>query len=117
MTNIRSSGFDSPAQLREHLAELEDDRNEDADRRNADLQGQISKLRTEVRQLRRLVVETRNRYPASSKKVRDDRFWLRLTATVAATFVLSAAVRYFRLGSAGAAAVPLIASKIRREGR
>ncbi len=123
MTNIRSSGFDNPAQLREHLAELDDaaDR-DDPTHDNADLQRQIAQLRKEMRDLRKLVVQTRAR-PAGhgtarkGKDKRDDRFWLRLATTVAGTLLLSAAVRYFRLGPAGAAAVPLIASKFGGGGR
>ncbi len=124
MTNIRSSGFDNPAQLREHLAELDDaaaDR-DDPTHDNADLQRQIAQLRKEMRDLRKLVVQTRAR-PAGQgatrkgKDKRDDRFWLRLATTVAGTLLLSAAVRYFRLGPAGAAAVPLIASKFSGGGR
>jgi hypothetical protein len=96
VTNIRSSGFDSPAQLREHMADLEDDRGDGQTlRQNADLPRQISELRTEVRELRKLV-KRRTRFPRGLKEQRDDRFWLRLAATVAATFVVTAAVRYFR---------------------
>lgn len=115
MTNIRSSGFDNPAQLREHLEELEDEYDDYGERSSApqaDLQDHISQLRAEVRDLQRLVADSQGRLRRASEAQRDDRFWLQLASAVAATFVLSAAVKYFRLGPAGAAAVPLIASKI-----
>jgi len=114
MTNIRSRGFDSPAQFREHIADLDDylDEEQDWPDPNCELRVQLSQLKDEVRDLRRLIVETRNRQPQTVQKYDDDRFWLRLAATVAATLVLTAAVRYFRLGQAGAVVAPLIASRI-----
>lgn len=112
MTNIRSSGFDNPAQLREHLDELEDAQNERRDILSTDIEDQIARLRTEVRELRKLVVQTRTRLPLVSEETRNNRFWLHIAGSVAATFVLSAALCYLRLGPAGAGTVPLLVSKI-----
>lgn len=69
VTNIRSSGFDTPAQLREHLDELEDEQNERrSDSLNIDLQDQIARLRTEVRELRKLMLQTRTVCRSSWKR-------------------------------------------------
>lgn len=114
MTDIRSSGFDSPAQFREHMADVDDYVQElqGSTDPNAETQIQIARLREDVRELRRLIVEMRSRRPQPSQDSQKDRFWLRVGATVAATFILTAAVRYFRLGPAAAAAVPLVAARL-----
>lgn len=113
MTDIRSSGFDSPAQFREYMADLDDyvHEQQEATDPNAETQAQIARLREDVRELGRLIVEMRSRRPQPLQK-QEDRFWLRVGATVAATFILTAAVRYLRLGPAGTAAVALTAARI-----
>lgn len=114
MTNIRSRGFETPAQFREYIADLDDylDEERGSPDPNREIRIQLSRLQEEIRALRRRIVETRHRQPRTAQKYDDDRFWPRLVATMAATLVITAAVRHFRLGQAGAAVVPLIASRI-----
>lgn len=113
MTDIRSSGFDSPAQFREHMSDLDDYVQElQGSTDPTEAQVQIARLREDVRELRRLIVEMRSGRPQPSQDNQGDRFWLRVGATVAVTFILTAAVRYFRLGPAAAAAVPLVAARL-----
>ncbi len=115
MTNIRSRGFETPAQFREYIADLDDYLDEERgspDADNREVRIQLSLLQDEIRALRSLIIETRHSQPQTAKKYDGDRFWQRLVATMAATLVVAAAVRYFRLGQAGTAVVPLIASRI-----
>lgn len=84
MTNIRTHGFDSPAQLREHWAELED---EAFDAMKAgEVERQLSKLRWEVAQLRIRLAERRSAVASADPGVP----WLWVTGTITAVVVLSA---------------------------
>ena len=108
MTNIRTNGFDSEAQRREHVAEAED---YVAERRAAQedraLRSQIDSLRNEVRQLRSKV----EKLQAPAEEV-GGHPWLRAGATLAATFVLGRLSRAMRLGPVGAIAAPVLGSRI-----
>ncbi len=119
MTDIRAKGFDSPAQLREHLAELEEEspaedpgvRNE-----NPSAQQQIEAIRQEVADLRaRLITIRKQTDGMDARPSRGDVHpWLRVLATAATTYLLGRLVQRLRLGAPGAAAVPMIASQIDR---
>ncbi|MDS7594037.1 hypothetical protein [Agrobacterium tumefaciens] len=111
MTNIKTHGFKDPAQLREHLAELDEEYPAD-DTPNADL----NVFRSDIEELQRDVLELRRRVdeldaPRQPHPAPEFHPWLRVFATAAATFVLGRVFSGLRLGAAGAVAVPLLATK------
>jgi len=116
MTNIKAKGFDSAAQWREHLLELEDDRQPGG---SAQRSGRHS-VETEVAMLRQQVSELRERLSLIRGQTEDvgvpvnanPHPWLRIATTVVTTFVLGRLVQRLRLGAAGAVAVPLIAAQL-----
>lgn len=120
MTNIRAAGFDSPAQLREHLADLDDEE------RPADAQGEISGdplsdiereiawLRKEVEDLRERVDWLFERDRTAATASRGTNPWLRIAITALSTVVIGGLLSRLRLGAAGAAAVPMIVSELGR---
>ncbi len=119
MTDIRAKGFDSPAQLREHLAELE----EESPAEDLVVGNEIPSTQQRIEALRREVADLRARLTTIRKQTdgmdarpsREDLHpWLRVLATVATTFLLGRLVQRLRLGASGAAAVPMIASQIDR---
>ncbi|MGJ7043130.1 hypothetical protein J2Y63_006414 [Shinella sp. BE166] len=118
MTDIRTKGFESPAQLREHLAELEEESPAE-DPRAVDVPSadqQIAALRREVADLRARLATIREQTngmdaPPSRGEIHP---WLRVAATVATTYLLGRLVQRLRLGAPGAAAVPMIASQLDR---
>lgn len=119
MTDIRAKGFDSPAQLREHLAELEDESPADdpvVGNEIPSTQQQIEVLRREVADLRARLASIRKQTDGmDARPLRGDVHpWLRVLATVATTYLLGRLVQRLRLGAPGAAAVPMIASQIDR---
>lgn len=119
MTDIRAKGFDSPAQLRKHLADLEEESPaEDSGVRNENpsTQQQIETLRREVADLRARLTTIRKYTDAKDERpLRGDVHpWLRVLSTAATTYLLGRLVQRLRLGAPGAAAVPMIASQIDR---
>lgn len=121
MTDIRAKGFDSPAQQRERLAELEED-NPAEDPRALDempvsAERQRAALRREVADLRaRLTTIRKQTDGMDGPPSRADMHpWLRVLATAATTYLLGRLVQRLRLGAPGAAAVPMIASQIDRK--
>lgn len=120
MTNIRAAGFDSPAQLREHLAELDDEE------RPADAEGEISDgpliaIEREVAWLRKEVEDLKQRVDwlfehdkASAAAPRETNPWLRIAFTALSTVAIGGLVSRLRLGAAGAAAVPMIVAELGR---
>lgn len=108
MTNIRSSGFDSPAQLREHLADTEPDDQDEPDERSRDNNAvlrELEWLRPDVAVLRKQLTANQNREVTSPGPAQDHP-WVRILVGVAVTTVLGAISRRLRLGAAGATAVP-----------
>lgn len=129
MTNIRTSGFGSPASLRRHLADWDDEMGTDAERDEmpqsdtdafnpAEARREIAWLRKEVFELRERLLTIHDESEletADAPQTRGDRHpWLRIAATVATTYLLGRLVQHMRLGAPGVAAVPLIASQIDR---
>ena len=119
MTDIRAKGFDSPAQLREHLDELEEESPAEdpvVGNEHPSAQQQIEALRQEVADLRaRLTTIRKQTDGMDARPSREDLHpWLRVLATVATTYLLGRLVQRLRLGAPGAAAVPMIASQIDR---
>lgn len=119
MTDFRARGFDSPAQLREHLAELDEESPAgDPAVANGDeaAKRQVAALRREVADLRRRLAAIREKTDGldagPSRGVRHP--WLRVAATVATTYLLGRLVQRLRLGAPGAAAVPMIAAQLDR---
>lgn len=120
MTNIRAKGFDSPAQLREHLAELEEGSHaEDPGLGNEMLlspEQQIAALRLEVADLRTRLTTIREQ--SDGMDMRSSRAnlhaWLRVLAMAGTTYSLGRLVERLRLGAPGAAVVPMITSQIDR---
>jgi len=115
MTNIKAKTFDSAEQLREHLAELDEEAPADdpavpAD--EIDPREQIAALRREVAQLQQRLSSIRSYTDGVSTLTDPDRPWRRIAVTVAATFIFGRLVQKLRLGTLGAAAVPLIATQL-----
>lgn len=113
MTNIKARGFDSAEQLWEHLAELEEEAPADEHVTQDDiaLHEQIAALRREVGDLAELL-SIRNQADLAQTARAVERPWRRIAVTVAATFVLGRIVQKLRLGTPGAAAVPLLATQL-----
>ncbi|CAK7259378.1 MULTISPECIES: hypothetical protein [unclassified Shinella] len=117
MVNVRTSGFDSPAQLREYLAEVEEDGDmveapeRDASRGN--IHRDLAALRKDVAALRRQI-DAMHRHSPRAGRPREDHSWLRIALTIAATALLGNLVQRLRLGTAGAAAMPMIVAKADR---
>lgn len=95
MTNIRSSGFDSPSQLREHLAEIDDAGQEvvtDGQRADDSVAlREIAWLRRDVAVLREQLEATQNQ--STARQQHAEHPWLRLLLAVAMTTVLGAIAR------------------------
>jgi len=117
MTNIRAKGFDNAEQLREHLAELGDEAPADdpaVEVEGIDPRDQIAALRKEIAELHQQLASTRGYSVGVSAPTEPDQPWRRIAVTVAATFIFGRLVQKLRLGTAGAAAVPLIATQLGR---
>ncbi|AOF93424.1 hypothetical protein [Sinorhizobium sp. RAC02] len=119
MTDIRAKGFDSPAQLREHLAEIEEAilvSNPDVKGDNLSTGRQLAALRREVADLRGRLVAIRGQADGIDTPLsRGERHaWLRIAAIIAVTCLLGRLVQRLRLGASGAAAVPMIATQLDR---
>lgn len=119
MTDIRAKGFDSPAQLREHLAELEEESPAEdpvVGNEHPSPQQQIEALRREVADLRARLASIRKQTDGMGVRPSpgDVHPWLRVLATAATTYLLGRLVQRLRLGAPGAAAVPMIASQLDR---
>ncbi|MCQ4633973.1 hypothetical protein GB927_028335 [Shinella sp. CPCC 100929] len=119
MTDIRAKGFDSPAQLREHLTELEEEspaEDPGVGNERPSAQQQIEALRREVADLHARLTSIRKQTDGmGARRSRGDIHpWLRVLATAATTYLLGRLVQRLRLGAPGAAAVPMIASQIDR---
>lgn len=115
MTNIKVRGFDTTAQLQEHLAELEEDATEeDAGFQTGEANPlhELSRIRKEIAELRQQLSAIRIHTERIPEPPIADRPWLRIAVTVGATFVLGRLVQRLRLGTPGAAAVPLIATQV-----
>lgn len=111
MTDIKTRGFKDPAELRERLAELEDE-----PPAVEAPQAAGKKFRLEIEELQKDVSELKRRVNAISAQRRSHHSterhpWLRIFATAAATFVLGRVFSGLRLGTTGAVAVPLLATK------
>ncbi|WP_312223709.1 hypothetical protein [Rhizobium rhizoryzae] len=115
MTNIKARGFDTTAQLQEHLAELEDEGTEEEasfQTGEGHSQDELAAIRNEIAELRQQLAAIRSHTKRIPEPTVADRPWLRIAVTVGATFVLGRLVQKLRLGTPGAAAVPLIATQI-----
>lgn len=112
MTNIKTRGFKDPAELRERLAELDDDSAADHPplKDESEFHLAIEELQRDVDELRRRVEAISVRRRASPAPARHP--WIRVFATAAATFVLGRVFSSLRLGAPGAVAVPLLATKV-----
>ncbi len=115
MTNIRTRGFESPAHLREHLAEIDIEPDHAAITEkldNSDVLREIAWLRRDVTLLReQLAVKLDQPFAATAK---EEHPWTRILLGVAATTILGAIAQRLRLGAPGAAAVPLLTAEFDR---
>lgn len=118
MTNIKARGFESTAQLNEHLDDLAEEasvkelpeyHDEFSD------QKEIAWLREEVADLReRLsIVREQTAYVEVPSK-QEINPWLRIAVMVGTTYVLGRMAQRLRLGAPGAVAVPMIAAQLDR---
>ncbi|MBW9115574.1 hypothetical protein JNB88_18210 [Rhizobium cauense] len=118
MTGIRSKGI-RRGELASHLADLEDEHSvedvETTEKRDLEaVQREVAYLRREVAALREQLSLIRAGNESSAAAKADAHPWLRIAATTAVTFVLGKLVQRLRLGSAGAAAVPMITAQLDR---
>lgn len=106
MTNIKARGFESPAHLREHLEELE----QESPAEEPLVVEPIISPQDEITELRRVVAQLRSRLVAIREQTAeigappsrgDHHPWLRIVVTAAITFVLARLVRQFRLVAPG----------------
>jgi len=120
MTDVRTNGRDAKAELDRFLDEGADNRTERHEKR--DERVELNAAKEELADLRKEVADLRARLAAirtqtdsvSAPQESEDHPWLRIGATMVATFVLGKLVQRLRLGAPGAAAVPLIAAQIDR---
>jgi hypothetical protein len=121
MTDIRAKGFHSKSELREHLAELDEEapahhsleEASDADDLNA-ARKEIACLRKEVADIRERLAVIRIQTEDVPESRRDAHPWRRIAATVIASYVLGKLVQRLRLGAPGAAAAPMIVAQLDR---
>lgn len=94
MTDIRAKGFDNPAQLREHLAELEEESPAEdsgvADEKPISAEQQIAALWQELADLRARVALIRKQTDGMGARPSrgDVHPWLRVLATATTTYLL-----------------------------
>ncbi len=130
MTNIRTHGFDTEAQLQEHLAEMEAETTGEADLavRPVDLaqmreERTLAKLRSDIETLRRQVAlvkeETAMLAKSSVQRVDDnahrqlgDYPWLKLAGAMAASFLAGRLLRKLPFGSLATVALPLVTARL-----
>ncbi|WP_173422453.1 hypothetical protein [Ensifer adhaerens] len=93
MTRIRTRGFESPAQLREHLAELDDDRSANDTamaKRRPSVESQIAALRREIADLRARLNdvprEANLQHVLPSRRKRNT--WLSIAAALTTSYFL-----------------------------
>lgn len=121
MTDVRTNSRDAKVELDRHLEEAEN-ANPGKTRTQHDREDELGNARRELADLRSEVADLRARLTAirtqtdsvSVAQSTEDHPWLRIGATMLATFVLGKLVQRLRLGAPGAAAVPLIAAQIDR---
>jgi hypothetical protein len=99
MTDIRSSGFGSKAELQQHLSDLDDDAvvadpaevEENPDERDAAIR-EIGWLRKEVLDLRETLamIHERDNVRSTANKTHT---WLKIAAAVAATYLMGRVVQ------------------------
>ncbi len=119
--SIRTKGFETPAQLREHMQEIEEAMENGVSPPAPDAR-EWRALRIEIAALSREVDELRQRLETLSRRVdkrggaerREDRPWLGMLGAALATFAMTRISERLRLGAAGAAAVPLLAAGLGR---
>lgn len=119
MTNIKAKGFDSPAQLREQLEELEQESpSEDPAATHTAFSPE-----QEIAELRRVVVELQARLVAIREQTdgteappswRDLHPWLRIVVAASTSFVLARLAQRLRLGASCAAIVPMLTAQLGR---
>jgi len=117
MTDIKARGFDSTAQLQEHLDDVDEAPTEELSGEYGDLPArkEIAWLRKEVADLQEHLSITRERADdADISPTQDVNPWLRIATTVVTTYVLGRLVQRLRLGAPGAAAVPMIVAQFDR---
>lgn len=117
MTNIKARGFENAEQICENLAELDDEGSvykPAVEGKGVDLHEHINALRRHVAELHQRLSLSRDYTDGVSMPTEINSPWRRVAVTVAATFVLGRVVQKLRVGTAGAAAVPLIAAQVGR---
>ncbi|WP_159952417.1 hypothetical protein [Rhizobium sp. 18065] len=86
MTNIRLRGFDSPAQMREYLEEVDDaDRAVDSRQEETAMVGAVKELRAQIEGLRRQLEDVPRQEPETTKRGSG---WLRIVATITISIAL-----------------------------
>lgn len=130
MTNIRTHGFDTEAQLQEHLAELEAETTGEADLavRPVDLaqmreQRSLAKLRADIETLRRQVALVKEEAAMLAKnsvrRVDDDAHrqlgdypWAKLAGAMAGSFIAGRLLQMLPFGTLATAALPLVTARL-----
>ncbi|MDP9840508.1 hypothetical protein J2T09_005295 [Neorhizobium huautlense] len=117
MTNSKARGFDSAEQLREHLAELDEEAptgDPAVERGWIDPREEIAALQNEVAELHQRLASICGYTDGVSAPTGFDHPWRRIAVTVAATVIFGRLVQKLGLGAAGAVAAPLIATQLGR---
>lgn len=130
MTNIRTHGFDTEAQLQEHLAEMEAETSDGSDLavRPVDLaqmreQRSLARLRDEIETLRRQVAlikeeasmlakNSARRVDRDAHRQLGDYPWAKLAGAMASSFVAGRLLRRLPFGTLATAALPLVTARL-----
>ncbi len=115
MTNIKTRGFDSPAQMREYLEEVDVDEaliagglgTEDRSVKDA-----LKELRSQIDALRRRIAEMQRQDVHAEAEMSG---WLRAALTTTITIALGRIASHMKLGIVGAVAVPLVVAQLNRK--
>jgi hypothetical protein len=110
--SVPIKGLETRRKLKQHLTELD----EEAPAEDPPARPMQSDPIREIAELRKEIADLRNRLSSIREQTdgvppQSDHPWLRIVGTVAATFLLGKLMQRFRLGAAGAAAVPLIVAQ------
>lgn len=122
MTNIRFKGFDSPTQLREHLADVEEDAPADDLAEDIPGEDELQSALREVAWLRKDVADLREQlalFPGELKTATGNRVgafpWLRMGVAVVAAIVLGRWMLHLRQDAPVNPAVSMIPARIHRD--
>ncbi|CAH0342390.1 hypothetical protein [Rhizobium sp. CECT 9324] len=115
MTNIKTRGFDSPAQMREYLEEVDVDEALIAGRLGSEdrsVKDALKELRSQIDALRRRIAEMQRQDVHAEAEMSG---WLRAALTTTITIALGRIASHMKLGIVGAVAIPLVVAQLNRK--